>query len=323
MVCVLKIMGQTTPKMCHTQEIAFEPTHDEWRPVDDWSEDLTPAQPCEPPGNCQVCCKPPDSHVDEVLVVHHEALQKVDFLLRHDELTSCEAPVVPECVTAVRRGKILKRLMEHRTKAQNGVREDTDTSVGSLREIYAIAEMQQPCQNESDEDSMDSLRAMLPPSDFDAEKAPSPQGSLDQRLRKGLEMWTLSRGQGSEILQEAVLMQKLEWDASALRITGDRFQATLPLANMTCVELTTSADGANAKEAQEERKPSPMANEPEEKGVYVYLTGTKKDKKAPEGAYHFAFRHAQDAHDFRSWMRTFYPSHVLSASDTDPVPGTC
>merc|ERR1712098_359250 len=56
--------------------------------------------------------------VEEVLVVHHEALQKVDFLLRHDELTSCESPAMPECVTAVRRAKILKRLMPYRTKGQ-------------------------------------------------------------------------------------------------------------------------------------------------------------------------------------------------------------
>eukprot|EP00747_Dinoflagellata_sp_TGD_P182118 gnl/TRDRNA2_/TRDRNA2_36225_c0_seq1.p1 gnl/TRDRNA2_/TRDRNA2_36225_c0~~gnl/TRDRNA2_/TRDRNA2_36225_c0_seq1.p1 ORF type:complete len:206 (-),score=44.32 gnl/TRDRNA2_/TRDRNA2_36225_c0_seq1:145-762(-) len=110
---------QTTTKMCHTQEIAFEPLHNEWRPIDEWSEDVMSANSCEAsvPANCKLCCRPTDSQVEEVLVVHHEALQKVDFLLRHDELESCESPSVPECVTAVRRARIQKRLAAQQRQA--------------------------------------------------------------------------------------------------------------------------------------------------------------------------------------------------------------
>lgn len=321
-------MGHSAPKMCHTQEIAFEPTHDEWRPIDEWSEDLTKHQDCEPPANCRLCCRPGESHVEEVLVVHHEALQKVDFLLHHDELTSCEAPAVPECVTAVRRAKILKRLLsQQRSRGQQDGGEDST----SCREVAGVSTLPQterggppqPCQEDSDpseEEDEGEHSNMQPPDGFyhSCEKS----SDLERRLRDGLEMWTLSRGRDKEILQEAVLMQKLEWDAAVLRVTGTRFQASFPLANITCVELTTSVESA-AGVSEEHNSQLAIGELREERGVYVYLTASKRDQKAGEGAFHFAFQNAQDAQGFRSWMRTFYPSQLVSASDADPVPGTC
>jgi len=298
--------------MCHTQEIAFEPAHDEWRPVDEWSEDVTQSQNCEPPETCRLCCRPGDSYVEEVLVVHHEALQKVDFLLRHDELTSCESPAVPECVTAVRRAKVLKRLLsQQRSNGQPAGLEDS----GAARAL-AVSGPPQPCQDEdedadpSDEDVCEDSN-MLPGGDFVTDRS---QSGLEQRLHDGLDMWTLSRGRDKEILQEAVVVQHLP-EIAVLRVTGGQIRVDFPLANLTCVELTSTLenDGGHCAGVPEE------SGVREDRGVYVYLTATKRDQKAGEGAFHFAFQHSQDAQDFRTWMRTFYPSQVVSASDTDNV----
>lgn len=307
------LMGQSTPKMCHTQEIAFEPAHDEWRPVDEWSEDLRGPH-CEPADNCRLCCRPGDSHVEEVLVVHHEALQKVDFLLRHDELTSCEAPTVPECVTAVRRAKILKRLLSQQ-RSQKAVREDFD---GSRREVSAIIPSDPLRPYGEDEDPSDEENEQplgrLAPNDY----ALLPHRNLDQRFPKGLDMWTLSRGPDQQIMQQAVLMQKLDWDSPVLRVTGERIQTVFPLANVMCVELMSNLDVGQCVLPEEPHiLPTAAGFEREERDVYVYLTA-KRDQKASEKTHHFAFQNAQDAHEFRSWMRTFYPSQVICASDGDP-----
>eukprot|EP00401_Gymnodinium_catenatum_P006807 CAMPEP_0117500954 /NCGR_PEP_ID=MMETSP0784-20121206/23045_1 /TAXON_ID=39447 /ORGANISM="" /LENGTH=550 /DNA_ID=CAMNT_0005296185 /DNA_START=75 /DNA_END=1727 /DNA_ORIENTATION=- len=114
-------MGQTTAKICHMRSITFEPggSLEEWNAVDEWSE-----QPAVGPNvaeaTCRSCCVPADSRVEEVLVVHHEALQKINFLLRHDELQTCEAPGVPDCVTAIRRARIQKHLRHQELKALSG-----------------------------------------------------------------------------------------------------------------------------------------------------------------------------------------------------------
>eukprot|EP00927_Polykrikos_kofoidii_P034833 TRINITY_DN29462_c0_g1_i1.p1 TRINITY_DN29462_c0_g1~~TRINITY_DN29462_c0_g1_i1.p1 ORF type:complete len:540 (-),score=103.22 TRINITY_DN29462_c0_g1_i1:43-1662(-) len=134
-------MGQAARKMCHTHEISFEPGGtEEWQSVDEWSEDRTePPRLFEgTPTRCRACCVPNDSKVEEVLVVHHVALQKIGFLLRHDELQGCESPAIPECVTAVRRSRIQKRLQSQRKKKipsvgegrQNELEDDGDPGDG-------------------------------------------------------------------------------------------------------------------------------------------------------------------------------------------------
>lgn len=317
-------MGQSTPRMCHTQEIAFEPAHDEWRPVDEWSEDLSQGQHCEPAGdNCRFCCRPGESHVEEVLVVHHEALQKVDFLLRHDELNSCEAPVVPECVTAVRRAKILKRLWAR--QRSRGASEELGGYGHNLSAVMRRDPLLSCPEDGEDGDPSDEelghARGGLEPDNKYANLA---HRRLEQRLPQGLHMWTLSRGPDQQILQQAVLMQKLDWDSPVLRITGEQIQTVFPLANVKCVELVSDTDGAVPDKST---SPTAVYGKREEQAVYVYLTA-KRDQtmgfhEVGEKAHHFAFRSAQDAQDFRSWMRTFYPSQVVSASDGDPVPDTC
>lgn len=141
-------MGQKAPTICRMQEVAFEQNPDgEWQQMDDeWGETtacrpalvlLAVKNPSQDQGNmceqaaqtcqdaeasssfmgCTPCCRAPvEAQIDEVLVVHHEALQKVGFLLRHDELQLCESPAVPECVTAMRRNRIQRRLAARQQK---------------------------------------------------------------------------------------------------------------------------------------------------------------------------------------------------------------
>eukprot|EP00747_Dinoflagellata_sp_TGD_P167856 gnl/TRDRNA2_/TRDRNA2_193082_c0_seq1.p1 gnl/TRDRNA2_/TRDRNA2_193082_c0~~gnl/TRDRNA2_/TRDRNA2_193082_c0_seq1.p1 ORF type:complete len:132 (-),score=16.02 gnl/TRDRNA2_/TRDRNA2_193082_c0_seq1:52-447(-) len=110
-------MGQKTTKRCLTQEVTFEPLANEWRATDQRTEVLDvitgPGESCESvPPSCRTCCAPVEGQItlEEVLVVRHEALQKIDFLLRDDEIEDCSGPpAIPECVTAVRRARIQKR----------------------------------------------------------------------------------------------------------------------------------------------------------------------------------------------------------------------
>jgi hypothetical protein len=315
--------------MCHTQEIAFEPKQDEWRAVDEWSEDVTTTTPCEATVTCGACFRPNDSHVEEVLVVHHEALQKVDFLLHHDELElrSCDSPAVPECVTAVRRSKILKCILARqgpRIKGRQGIRQE-QSILASRRELSTIPEYasQQPCMEDSDDpsDEASSGSDSKAPGDFIYD---SNLNSVEMRLIDGMDMWKLSFGRDNQMLQEAVLMQTLEWDSSVLRITGSENTVDFPMTCVTCVELITMLEKPSARATGV--RPTlqglheSMREIREERGMYVYLIATKQHSKADEPAFHFAFQDAKDAKAFRNWMRTFFPSQVVSANDSDPVP---
>jgi len=115
-------MGQAPPRrMCHTQEIALEPRSDQWQTLGRWTTTAEVDQ-AEAGGigrGCKAalvppCCATDDGacSVEEVLVVHHDALRKVNFLLKVDELSGCELPAVPECVVAARRAELRKR-QEH------------------------------------------------------------------------------------------------------------------------------------------------------------------------------------------------------------------
>jgi len=59
------------------------------------------------------CCQNEDI-LEEVVVVHHEALRKVDFLLRYDELARCESPSIPACVSALKHRRLRAGKLENK-----------------------------------------------------------------------------------------------------------------------------------------------------------------------------------------------------------------
>lgn len=104
-------MGQQAPKrFSHTQEIAFGPSTCETHTV---SRATLEDMGAQEPYRCRAvmtpsCCAVDDSAptVEEILVVHHDALRKVNFLLKVDEFSGAELPSVPECVVAVKRAEL-------------------------------------------------------------------------------------------------------------------------------------------------------------------------------------------------------------------------
>lgn len=114
-------MGQAPPRRTtyHTQEIALVPRSvDEWQTLGRWTTTAEVEGPEADGGTrgCKAalvppCCATDDGacSVEEVIVVHHDALRKVNFLLKVDELSGCELPAVPECVVAARRAELRKR----------------------------------------------------------------------------------------------------------------------------------------------------------------------------------------------------------------------
>mmetsp|Transcript_8201 Transcript_8201/g.23450 ORF Transcript_8201/g.23450 Transcript_8201/m.23450 type:complete len:242 (+) Transcript_8201:146-871(+) len=148
--------GQPVPRrVCRTQEISLgcyadglwqAQTLSRWTTADD-SEFQ---EPCSARG-CHAAVIPPccrvaeDQSVEEVLVVHHDALRKVNFLLKVDELSGCEVelPAVPECVAAARRAELQRRhhrllkeaqpdTCDERRATGPGVALDAQLGVGSL-----------------------------------------------------------------------------------------------------------------------------------------------------------------------------------------------
>mmetsp|Transcript_78051 Transcript_78051/g.220681 ORF Transcript_78051/g.220681 Transcript_78051/m.220681 type:complete len:236 (+) Transcript_78051:149-856(+) len=116
-------MGQATTglaarRLCHMQEIAHEPFANEWQSLGQWTAEVEDAgggggNECKAAAAAwgATCCANDDGgcSVEEVLVVHHDALKKVNFLLRVDELSGCELPTVPECVVAAKRAEMQKK----------------------------------------------------------------------------------------------------------------------------------------------------------------------------------------------------------------------
>uniref|UniRef100_A0A6U6QT44 Uncharacterized protein n=1 Tax=Zooxanthella nutricula TaxID=1333877 RepID=A0A6U6QT44_9DINO len=141
--------GQSAPRrLCHTQEIALRPP---------WPEDVaggsavggvaggyderwlgqmethtlgqwtTSEAAISPP-----CCANAEGPciVEEVLVVHHDALRKVNFLLKVDELSGCDLPAIPECVAAARRAEMQRR--HHRANQAQSLSADPTAAASSI-----------------------------------------------------------------------------------------------------------------------------------------------------------------------------------------------
>jgi len=277
-------MGNAPPKFCHTHEIAFEPAHDEWRPVDEWSEDVTVNESCETgttcvqalPVGCRLCCRPTDTQTEEVLVVHHEALQKVDFLLRHDELAQAESPSLPECITAVRRAKIQRKLQEHQKLPLH-------PAIPTLSELPG---------EDSDADPSESGEAAHV---FNGEDR-QPLVNFERRMLSGIPMWLLSGNNAGEAVREEIQLRLKDSDPYVLHIDGSFRQEHIPLHNIVCIQLGARVGGSGAGEE--------TAGRGEDPAMCMYLTAKHDPPEAKrEGTYHFVFRNTADAQEFKSGMR--------------------
>lgn len=248
--------------------------------MDEWSEDVTPGgQHCaEVPSNCRLCCRPADQHTEEVLVVHHEALQKVNFLLKHDELSSCESPSVPECVAAVWRSKIQKRLLvQHRAAhlpsqvaptEKVTLRRDRQNEGGADSEVSTEREL-------TDEDPLTRLSTDDVSLDDDL--------TISERLETGLRMWLLMRGNNREVLQEEVVVHWTAAEPHTLMLVGPRVCATLPLESIRCTDV-------------------PVDDATQDSPAYTYLQLSDCSLSPSGNPCHLAFRSPKDADDFKSWM---------------------
>mmetsp|Transcript_7244 Transcript_7244/g.16394 ORF Transcript_7244/g.16394 Transcript_7244/m.16394 type:complete len:246 (-) Transcript_7244:99-836(-) len=124
--------GLAARRFCHTQEIAHEPIANEWQSLGQWTSEVeekngSVGSECKAAVSSlgASCCATDDGAcaVEEVLVVHHDALKKVNFLLRVDELSGCELPSVPECVIAAKRAELQKKNI-NMAKESSGAQSD-------------------------------------------------------------------------------------------------------------------------------------------------------------------------------------------------------
>jgi len=287
--------------MCRTQEIAFEPIQDEWKTVNEWSEvhvsdEVLATPPDDPlPTRCRLCCKPTDSQVEEVLVVHHEALQKVSFLLRHDELQSCESPAIPECVTAMRRAKIQKRLQNFQRPAQG-------------RQLPVLSEASKTEAPEEDDPSDEDV-ARQADDDFKTEQPAA--YDFEVRMRAGLPMWLPPPDGHPKMAKEEVSLKLLGESPAAFSVDGQNFHAQIALAWISCIPLPHLA-GKNGDDAAFAR-------------VLVSPPKGSEIKLGPGSMVHLLeFQNMQDASDFRDWLRLFHGSVAVNGEQSDlPSPTSC
>jgi len=271
--------------MCHTQEITFEPdggnSTAEWQAIDEWSEDKAVSSLATLDNTslaCRHCCDANDSKIEEVLVVHHEALQKVNFLLRHDELQACEAPTIPECVTAMRRARIQRKLQGTRSRCWGPVVEHAEPQYEAIdgdpsddEDIAVVVE-----------GDFESLRP------FDGWVARlSGTGVLMRALRP--EPLDGAADSTSEDAVMRLLPASSDLETSSLILRGSAgFVRQAPIFDVTCELCTPSL--------QDSKKPTGDA------ALEICLAF---NSKTDEGncVERFTFLHREDADEFREWMK--------------------
>jgi len=136
-------MGQAAPRrICHTQEIAFTQQQGEWQSLGATTTEVGGCDSAPLAHKCKArlvppCCAADDgtSSVEEILVVHHDALRKLNFLLEVDELSGCELPAVPECIIAARRSELQRR---HQHEAEELMRVACAAESASAGDIAAL-----------------------------------------------------------------------------------------------------------------------------------------------------------------------------------------
>lgn len=103
-------MGQQAPtRLACTQEIAFCSSSGEAHSVSHITVEDLGSQEKQ---RCTPCCTVDDGapSVEEIIVVHHEALRKVNYLLRSDDFSgAAELPSIPECVTAAKQAELQRQ----------------------------------------------------------------------------------------------------------------------------------------------------------------------------------------------------------------------
>lgn len=103
-------MGQPPPRrFSHSQEIGVGHSVGDCHTMSRATvEDLGPEDERGCQNSTMPCCAVDDGFcsVEELIVVHHDGLRQVNYLLKADDLTGCELPSVPECVVAARRAEL-------------------------------------------------------------------------------------------------------------------------------------------------------------------------------------------------------------------------
>lgn len=286
-------MGNASPKLCHTHEIAFEPHHDECRHIDHWSEDITVNESCEGgktcvnalPVGCRICYRPHDTQTEEVLVVHHKALQKVDFLLRHDELAQAESPSLPECVSAVRRARIQRKLHENQKLS-------VQPPIPLILEVTG---------EDSDADPSEPGDA---PGDFNSESRQN-LASFERRMLSGISMWLLSGSNAGDDVREEIQLRLKDSDPYVLHIDGSFRQEQIPLHNIVSIQM-----GAKGRARTGDDK----VRHAEDPTMCMYLTARCDDPETKrERTCHFVFRKISDAQEFKSGIRLLQSKQPGSA----------
>lgn len=118
-----QITGTAVPatprRFIHSQEITHSADLNEWKSLRQRTVEVEETNPGAG-SECKAsmapwtgaCCASDDAGpfcVEEVLVVHHDALKNINFLLRVDELSGCALPSPPECVIAAKHAELQKR----------------------------------------------------------------------------------------------------------------------------------------------------------------------------------------------------------------------
>jgi len=107
-------MGQQAPmRLAFIQEISFSSSSCEAHTISRTTlEDLGSQEK----QRCTPCCTVDETEptVEEIIVVHHEALRKVNYLLKSDDFSgAAELPSIPECVTAAKRAELQRQQQQN------------------------------------------------------------------------------------------------------------------------------------------------------------------------------------------------------------------
>lgn len=252
--------------------------------------------------------------------MHHEALQRVDFLLRHDELAACESPSLPECILAMRRTKIQKRLQQQQQHMGPGAGAKDAAPLPPLQE-QDNEELQDDPSVEGDPEgpnanSIDSSSVpdVTDPAsshkDLSKEVLARIQAERKQlveflrRMNKGMQMTMLPQDDGKpkDVL---LLMPRGEEQVFSLEVPGAKPEV-IPLARVSCIHIGCR-DGVFEANGKDHSMGMVMT-------VNSSSPGDAAAGHSAARTYHFSFVSVSDADEFKRGMKRLRDQDILKGA---------
>lgn len=258
-------------------------------------------------------------------MVHHEALQRVDFLLRYDELAACESPALPECVSAVRRSKIQKRLQNHGSHPASQAKEGGGSAPMQLPEVAHQEGIEDESGSEAENgpdggEYLESGGYTTGPQDLSAEMMHQVQAErkmLSQfvrRMHDGMAMTLFDNKCNSK----KVVLRLPPEHSQALLLETSTGNETIPLSCISCIHIgcrDSIFEAAGKSASMCMILTAALPTKGQSSGVLDSDSALVGEPTGKMQTYHLAFESLKDAEEFKKGMKRFRDQSFLGEAN--------